>query len=399
MRPDALTAAALLPAGTPEFVATFSHSPNGQVVFGPGVLADIGKLVAGLGVKRVLVVTDPGIAAAGHLQRLKAILESAGLTVATFTEVRENPDTLIVDACVAAARYANAEAIIGLGGGSSMDAAKGCNFLLTNGGNMADYWGVGKATQPMLPFIAIPTTAGTGSECQSFALISDAVTHVKMACGDKKAAATIALLDPELTVTQPVMVTKHTGIDALTHALESAVSTKATETSRAYSLAAFALLAEGFPRVLATPTDLTARSQMLLGAALAGIAIENSMLGAAHACANPLTANFHIVHGEAVGVMMPAVLALNLTHAASAEIYLQLATSIPTEAAALPDWFRQTLARAGLPVTLQHWLIPQEKLTDLAAQATTQWTASFNPIPVGFEELLRLYQATWEPST
>jgi alcohol dehydrogenase len=398
MRPDVLTAAALLPAGTPEFVTTFSHAPNGRVVFGPGVLQDIGRLVAELGVKRVLVVTDPGIAAAGHLQRLNTILEQADLAVTTFTGVRENPDTEIVEACVAVARESKAEAIIGLGGGSSMDAAKGCNFILTNGGKMADYWGVGKATQPMLPFIAIPTTSGTGSECQSFALISDAVTHVKMACGDKKAAATIALLDPELTVTQPAMVTKHTGIDALTHALESAVSTKAGPISRAYSMAAFALLAEGFPRVLAHPSDLRARSQMLLGAAMAGIAIENSMLGAAHACANPLTATFQIVHGEAVGVMMPAVLALNLTHPASAEIYQQLAASLHIEAEALAPWFLQTLAGAGLPISLQHWSITQEALIDLAAQAAVQWTGGFNPVTVGAEELLGLYKTTWARS-
>ena len=394
MPPDSLTAADLLPEGTPNFVGRFTHAPNQRVVFGPGVLAEVGMLVAGLGVSRVLVVTDPGIAAAGHLQRLIRILETSGLTVVTFTEVQENPDTIIVDACVVAAREAQAEAIIGLGGGSSMDAAKGCNFILTNGGKMQDYWGVGKATKPMLPFIAIPTTSGTGSECQSFALISDAATHAKMACGDKKAAAVIALLDPELTVTQPVMVTKHTGIDALTHALESAVSTKGSDISRAYSQAAFALLADGFPKVLEEPTNFRARAQMLLGAALAGIAIENSMLGAAHACANPLTANFHVVHGEAVGVMMPAVVELNLTNPNAREIYASLAASLGITAEALPSWLRSLLANSGLPSTINHWNVQKEDLPKLAAQAATQWTASFNPVPVGEAELYLLYEVS-----
>lgn len=382
-----------LPA-LPEFVAEFRHAPNRTVLFGPGVVAQVGELIAALPAKRVLVVTDPGIAAAGHLERVCGYLTTAGLEVSTYTEVRENPTTAIVDACVAAARAANVDALVGLGGGSSMDAAKGCNFILTNGGRMQDYWGVGKATKPMLPFIAIPTTSGTGSECQSFALISDEHTHAKMACGDKKAAACLAILDPELTLTQPAMVTRHTGIDALTHALESAVSTKATDISQAYSKAAFALLAKGFPTVLSDPKNLDGRSQMLLGAALAGVAIENSMLGAAHACANPLTAQFDVVHGEAVGVMMPSVISLNLTHPAANVQYSSLAASLGITSAELPPWFTNLLQTAGLPQTLRHWNIQPEHLASLASQAATQWTGSFNPVSVSQEVLEQLYSVT-----
>ena len=378
----------------PEFVAEFRHAPNRTVLFGPGVVAQVGELIAALPAKRVLVVTDPGIAAAGHLERVCGYLNAAGLDVSTFTEVRENPTTAIVDACVATARAANVDALVGLGGGSSMDAAKGCNFILTNGGRMQDYWGVGKAAHPMLPFIAIPTTSGTGSECQSFALISDEHTHAKMACGDKKAAACLAILDPELTLTQPGMVTRHTGIDALTHALESAVSTKATDISQAYSQAAFALLAKGFPTVLADPADLHGRSQMLLGAALAGVAIENSMLGAAHACANPLTAQFEVVHGEAVGVMMPSVIKLNLSNPAANIQYAALAASLGLTAEELPAWFTNLLQTAGLPQSLRHWNIQPEHLASLASQAATQWTGTFNPVSVSQEVLEQLYSVT-----
>jgi alcohol dehydrogenase len=259
---------------------------------------------------------------------------------------------------------------------------------------MKDYWGIGKATKPMLPFVAIPTTAGTGSECQSFALISDAITHAKMACGDKKAAASLALLDPELTVTQPAMVTRHTGIDAITHALESAVSTKSSPLSRNYSLAAFALLAAGFPVVLQDPANLLARSQMLLGAALAGVAIENSMLGAAHACANPLTANFHVVHGEAVGVMMPAVLKMNAFSVEAAQIYRSLTNCLGLNTSDLSDWFRSLLDQAQLPQKLSHWGITEMNLDLLASQAATQWTGTFNPIKVDEFILRALYKQT-----
>ena len=214
--------------------------------------------------------------------------------------------------------------LVGLGGGSSLDCAKGINFLYTNGGRMEDYWGVGKAALPMLPMIAVPTTAGTGSEAQSFALISDAQTHVKMACGDKKAACRIAILDPRLTVTQPRRVTALTGIDALAHALETQVTKPRNLISQTFSREAWRLLAANYARVLETPEDLEARSGMQLGACLAGMAIENSMLGAAHALANPLSAAYGIVHGEAVALMLPHVIRFNgETVAASYEELLQ----------------------------------------------------------------------------
>src|SRR5207253_263786 len=154
--------------------------------------------------KKVLLVTDPGIVAAGHAERVRELLKAARLQITVFNQARENPTTKCVENCLAAAKSAGIDTIIGLGGGSAMDTAKGCNFLLTNGGLMQDYWGIGKATKPMLPLIAIPTTAGTGSECQSAALIADEKTHQKMACIDPKAAARIAVLDPQLTLSQPM---------------------------------------------------------------------------------------------------------------------------------------------------------------------------------------------------
>ena len=292
-------------------IGGFDHQPRTRIVFGADALERGGELAREFGVRRVLLVTDKGIVKAGHASRAIGFLEAAGLQVATFDEVRENPTTLDVDRCVEVAKREAVELIVGLGGGSSMDTAKGANFILTNGGRMQDYWGVGKATQPMLPLIAIPTTAGTGSECQSFALISDEATHQKMACGDPKAAARVAILDPLLTVSQPARVTACTGIDALAHAVETAVTKKRTPLSAMYSHEAFRLCIGSLERVLRDPRDLEARSMMQLGAAFAGTAIENSMLGAAHSAANPLTAHYGIVHGQAVGLMLPAVIAFN----------------------------------------------------------------------------------------
>ena len=193
-----------------------------QVIYGTGASEKVGEYAKHLG-KSALLVTDQGLSAAGHPQKVKEDLERTGLGVTLFDQSIENPTETSVQACVQVAKSEKVDLIVGLGGGSSMDTAKGCNFILTNGGRMADYWGQGKAKSHMLPLIAVPTTAGTGSECQSYALISEDKTHRKMACGDKKALPRITILDPKLTLSQPRMVSACTGIDALTHALESAL--------------------------------------------------------------------------------------------------------------------------------------------------------------------------------
>src|SRR5688572_14119876 len=244
----------------------FDFQPRTRLVFGVNAVERTGEIVRELGARKVLLVTDPGIAAAGHEQHALKSLATDGVKAVVFDKVRENPTTRCVDDCLAVARASGIEAIIGLGGGSSMDTAKGCNFLLTNGGRMQDYWGVGKATRPMLPLIAIPTTAGTGSECQSAALIADEVTHQKMACLDPKAAARVAILDPALTISQPPRVTACTGIDAIAHAVETAVTKKRNPFSLMFSHEAFKLLAPNFSRVVENPNNLEARGKMLLGA-------------------------------------------------------------------------------------------------------------------------------------
>ena len=365
----------------------FDHQPRTRLVFGNGTLSRVGELVREFGGSRVLVVSDPGIVKAGYTERASGFLKEAGIAVEIFGEVRENPSTEDVDACVKVAREFGADFIIGLGGGSSMDTAKGCNFILTNGGRMHDYWGTGKATKPMLPLIAIPTTAGTGSECQSYALISDAETHVKMACGDPKAAAKAAILDPELTVSQPQRVTVCTGIDALSHALETAVTKKRNALSMLYSREGFRLLHAGFSRVLREPKDVEARGMMLLGAAYAGTAIENSMLGAAHSCANPLTAKFHVVHGEAVGVMLPHVIRFNSALPEIAAIYESYFDGD------LADRVSELLWEARMPRTISEHGAKEENLRELAEMAAKQWTAQFNPRLPSVEDFVELYRA------
>jgi alcohol dehydrogenase len=324
-------------------------------------------------------------------------LRDAGLQVFLFDGVEPNPTSRHVEAGVAFARPQNIDLIVSVGGGSSMDCAKGINFLLTNGGTMADYRGFGKATKPMLPSIGIPTTAGTGSEAQSYALIADDATHLKMACGDRKAAFHVAILDPEVTVSQPPGVTAITGIDALSHALESYVTTKRNPLAQMFAREAWSLLESNLEKVLSIPGDLEARGAMQMGAFLAGTAIENSMLGACHACANPLTAHYGMAHGLAIGIMLPHVIRYNAP--AAGRLYADLmeqanladGTADPAEVVA--QRVAQLMRVAHLPSTLSECGVAESILPVLAEEANKQWTARFNPRTVTDKDLLTLYEA------
>ncbi|MSU51039.1 MAG: iron-containing alcohol dehydrogenase [Opitutus sp.] len=377
-------------------IEPFASRPSPKLVFGPGILRELPACVREIGGSAVFLVSDSGIARTGHLERAQRLLESAGIPVSIFADARENPTEADAAACRDHTQGKTFDCLVALGGGSSLDTARACNFLLTNGGAMRDYHGYGKAAKPFLPFIAIPTTAGTGSECQSYALISRDDTLEKMACGDPKARAQIAILDPELTATLPKSVAVLSGLDALSHALESAVTTKRNEISALYSEAAFRHLATAIDRVVAgTPTD-DDRGHMLLGAALAGLAIENSMLGASHASANPLTARHGVVHGHAVARMLPHVMRFNSTVPAAAAIYERYETFLrESRVSSLPliDWIVDVEARcllAPIDSTAMNFAA-------LADDATRQWTGKFNPRPLQASDFIALYRSAFDP--
>ncbi len=392
----ATTAPPALPAAASALVA-FDFQPLTRVVFGAGTLQRLGELTRELGGHRVLLVTDPGLEAAGHPQQALYSLRDAGREVFVFDGVEENPTTRHVDACLTFARQQRIDFIVAVGGGSSMDCAKGTNFLLTNGGSMADYKGFGKAVRAMLPSISVPTTSGTGSEAQSYALIADDKTHMKMACGDRKVAFRAAILDPEVTVSQPARVTAVTGIDALAHAVESYVCTRRSPLSQMYARTAWRLLEPNLETVLRDPGNVEARGAMQLGANFAGSAIETSMLGACHACANPLTAHYGITHGIAIGVLLPHVIRFNAT--AAGVLYGDLAREVAyvngdlaAAAEVLARRITTLMEAAGLPTTLSACGVSGTILPLLAEEASEQWTARFNPRPVTEADLLHLYE-------
>ena len=377
----------------------FDFQARTRVVFGPGCVERVGAAARELKFARTLLVADRGVLAAGHVATVRRSLEAASVAVVPFHDFGENPDSAMIEAGRAFAAPHDVDSVVALGGGSSLDAAKGINFLLTNGGAMADYRGYGKARTPLRPMIGIPTTAGTGSEAQSYAVIADAATHMKMACGDPSAAFRVAFLDPQLTATAPRHVTAMAGMDAIAHAVETAVSTRRTPISAMYSHEAWRLLSSSFERVLLHAADAEARSAMLLGSHFAGFAIEQSMLGAAHACANPLTARYNIAHGLALAVLLPAVVRWN--GSVAQERYSALLGS-PRRRARDEDAAEalarrvEDLARAGnLALTLRETGVEAADLPALASQAAQQWTGGFNPRPFDTTGALEIYTAAF----
>ncbi len=364
----------------------FDFRPRTRILFGAGEFSRLGEVARELGGTRCLLVADRGMVQAGYVQEAKRALKARRMEFFGFHDFDANPTTAVIEAGRAFTASLEIDLIVGLGGGSSMDCAKGVNFVLTNGGTMRDYRGYGKASRPLLPMIGIPTTAGTGSEALTYALISDAETHTKMACGDPKAAFRAVLLDPYLTLTQPDAVTAAAGYDAISHAVETITCTRRTALSECFSREAWRLLSGNYERVIRDPRDLAARGAMLIGAHFAGMAIENSMLGATHACANPLTANYHIPHGVAVALMLSHVVSWNTPGAARE--YHEFAADLPRR-------LRELAEIAGLPLTLREVSVPEEALPRLAEEASAQWSGRFNPRPFDAGAALELYQSAY----
>ena len=385
----------------------FEFKLNTRLISGAGVFDQLGMRARELGFKRSLVVTDRDLFSVGYLDRATTQLQKNGIEVFSFHDFGADPDSNTIELGRSFAADLNVDSIVGLGGGSSLDCAKGINFVLTNGGRIQDYVGYGKITSPMLPMIGVPTTAGTGSEVQSYAVIADAASHRKLACGDPQAAFRLAILDPQLTYSQPPAVTAASGFDALAHALETYVSTSRTPVSEMFSREAWRLLEANYERVVREPEQQAARAAMQLGACYAGIAIENSMLGATHACANPLTARYGTVHGMALAMLLPTVVRWNANVVADryTSLFESTTRGAETKSGSTPQGYdavealaqrlEQLAAAGGLKTSLSAAGVSQPDLRMLADDAATQWTGRFNPRPFDVNGAFEIYQAAW----
>jgi alcohol dehydrogenase class IV len=384
--------------------APFPFNTAPSIRFGNGLLADLGSMVAATGQTRVLLVTDPGMMATDIVGQALASLDDAGIESSVYSDVEADPPEAVVHAACDAARAADAGLVIGLGGGSSMDAAKLVALLVSGHQQLSEAYGVGNAVGPRLPLILVPTTAGTGSEVTPISIITTGKSE-KMGVVSPVILPDIALLDPGLTMSVPPHVTAATGIDAMVHAIEAYASASANNNpiSRQLALQALGLLGGAVERAVHDGSDRQARADMLLGAMLAGQAFANSPVAAVHALAYPIGGHFKIPHGLSNALVLAHVLRFNAVVAPTP--YAEMAPYVfpalgqmgPQEAAAAFAEEMAALAeQCGLEARLRDVGIPQDALDLLARDAMNQTRLLVNnPRPVEQSDARAIYQAAW----
>lgn len=282
-----------------------------RIIYGNDAVGHLGKEVKKLGAKKVAIITDPGLVSAGIDRLVIALLKAENLETALFKDVEPDPRIEIFSKSADFVKDSKADIIIGLGGGSALDVAKATAVMITNPDSIESYAGVNLVPKPGLPTIMIPTTAGTGSEVTSISVLSDTENKVKKGVVSDYMFAKLALVDPLLTVKLPPEITASTGLDALIHAIESYVGKQATVLTKPLALSAIQLIAKYLRRAYANGLDIEARDGMAKASLLAGLAFANTQTGAAHACGMSLGGMFHVPHGIATSLMLPAVMKFN----------------------------------------------------------------------------------------
>jgi alcohol dehydrogenase class IV len=310
-------------------VITFRTTP--RIIMGPGAIGQIAQEVVNLKAEKVLFVTDKGIIEAGLLNSAQQALEKANIEYAVFDDVEPDPRFEIVATCVDKLQQEKAELIIGFGGGSSIDIAKTAAIMATNEGPISEYFGIDLVPEPGLPAMIVPTTAGTGSEVTPIAILSDHHEKLKKGIVSPYLFPSVALLDPELTIGLPPAVTAATGLDALIHAVEAYTSVNANSMSDILALRAMELLYQNIRTAYANGNDLAARSAMLEGSLLAGMAFANAGVTAIHAFAYPIGAEFHIPHGIANALMFSHVISFNILGNVTKFAQVAQTFGLPTE--------------------------------------------------------------------
>lgn len=304
----------------------FELAPGVRTSFGAGVVEKLGKRVSSLGYERAFVVTDKGVARAGVVARVEASLEKANIRSTVFDGVTANPTSACVEEGSELLRSDAKAVVLAVGGGSTLDASKAIALIAPNGGVPRDYPFGCRLEKPPHAIVAIPTTAGTGSETNMFAVVTDPDTHRKVLLGHPGVLPKMVLLDPELTVGAPAPVTATCGMDVLTHAIEAFTCKRNNPMSDAAALRAIAMVASFLPKAFDDGTDLEARSQMLFASHLAGIAFTSSGLGMCHAMGHPLSARLDAAHGQTLATLLPLVMRFNLDACASR--YAQVAIAM-----------------------------------------------------------------------
>jgi alcohol dehydrogenase class IV len=360
----------------------FTLTPGSvNIRFGAGSVAQLPEVVAGLNKKKVFIVTDPGVAAAGVLAKVEAILKSAGIETASYTDIKPNPTTTLIDAAAMHGVEFGADCIVALGGGSSLDSSKGIALVVANPTfSSAKFDYSITPDRPALPIIAIPTTSGTGSETNNWGVIDDPIRQCKFYVGDASTTPVAAILDPELTVGLPPRPTAGTGIDALTHAIESLTSKGRTPVSAAYAHEAVKLISRALPIAVKDGANIDARGDMLMGAHLAGLALTLSGLGLVHGIAHSVSAHVGAAHGEALATVLPEVMQFNSRQVGDiyATVGNDMGVSANSETAI--EAVRDLADSIQIRNSLSHYGVKQEMVGDIAKTVLADSVTSNNPI-------------------
>jgi alcohol dehydrogenase len=376
------------------------------LALGGGTVQQTGAIARQLGFKKPLIVTDQFILTCGIGERIQATLREEGYEPSVFSQVLPDPSTDAVDAAVAQLLGDGCDSIIAVGGGSPLDAGKGVGVLATNGGTMRDYMGYHRVPKPPIPLLAIPTTAGTGSEATKVTVITDSVNNEKMMCLDRAFLPVAAIVDFELTLGMPYRLTADTGIDSLTHCLEAYVSRKAHPQTDILALAGMEAISRHLITACNHPQNREAREAMMIGAMLGGMAFSNASVCLVHGMSRPIGAFFHVPHGLSNAMLLPAVTRFSV--AGAPERYAQCAAAVgaaspetPPAAACqqLVEWLVALNRELQVP-TPKQWGIPREDWEKfrrtMAEQALASGSPANNPIVPTVEEILRLYDEMYE---
>ncbi|MEW6624825.1 MAG: iron-containing alcohol dehydrogenase [Bacillota bacterium] len=378
---------------------SFVTSRNSEIIFGSGAIKNVSNILQRYNASRILIVTDKGVRSAGLVDKVTNLLKDSMQTI-VFDKIEEDPKLPTVTEGVELARDSKTQAIIAIGGGSVLDAGKCLASVSTNEGEPEDYWFKNKQfINPKLTYIAIPTTSGTGSEVTKFSVITHHETKLKWGIGNPLLIPEVAILDPDMTVTLPPHITAATGIDALTHALESFVNSGANVFTDMLAVKAMKLIGESLRPAVAKGDNIEARSKMLLGSMLGGMSFGNGYLGLVHALAHPLGGHYGVPHGVANAVLLPKIMKFNYIgnmqkYAKVAEILGENIQGLTLREAAEKSVLavEKLIEDINIPLNLKEYNIDKEAIPALVEEAIKNRNVGINPRKATFKELELIYE-------
>ena len=363
---------------------SFNFFVKSNIDFGRGALADLSELIKSYNLKSVMIVYDGGVKAAGIADKVVHEVEQSGVSYCIFDGVIPNPTNEVVEEAAVIAKEAGVEGIVAVGGGSSIDLAKAVNVLMTNEGKIGQYGGMNMVKNPCLPLIAIPTTAGTSSEITNVSALIDTEKVIKYVVIDNNIVASDVIADPELTRTVPQSVTAATGMDAITHAVESYISNMATPLTEYNALKGLEILYHNLPKVCEDGNDMDAREQMMLGCIITGFSFSNANLGLVHGIAHTLSAHFGLAHGMANACVLPYVMRYNAESCPEKMVNLAKAIGLSPSGNLSEDKYLLSDALLNLTKTLgiktlKEQGISEDDLDMLACDVLNEPVLGFNP--------------------